>query len=253
MSTRLDLFRGSVLPWQFPPLDRVPLAPSNGAAARPEHELPSVPVEPASPGASDGLAELREEQIARGYAEGFDRGLAEGREQGYAAGFEEGARAAEEHLAAEAGRLAAIGAGLAAPISSLDQAVEEAVLTLALEVARCVIGQEVSHSREYLIRLVREAIAKVPLDMGAPRIVLNRSDLDLVHAFVGEIEQAGITLIGDDSVEPGGCLVIANGEGVGDRDVHWHPRAGEGGSQVDLTLASRWRSVMLSLFDSEES
>jgi hypothetical protein len=34
--------------------------------------------------------------------------------------------------------------------------------------------------------------------------------------------------------------------------MRWQSRANESRSQVDLTLASRWRSVMLTLFEGED-
>jgi hypothetical protein len=125
-------------------------------------------------------------------------------------------------------------------------------VALALEVARHVIGSEVSQSRDYLVRLIREAIAKVPIEMGAPSVLLNPTDLGVIGALAPEIEDAGIALVSDESIEPGGCVVIANGDDLPVKDRRWHPRAGEGVSQVNLTLASRWRSVMLTLFDGEE-
>jgi flagellar assembly protein FliH len=114
-----------------------------------------------------------------------------------------------------------------------------------------VIGAEVSRSHAYLVRLIREAVARVPIEMGAPKILLNPADLDLVRGLAPDIDSSRSALVADESVEPGGCLVIADGDEAPVVDRRWHPRAGEGMSQVDLTLASRWRSVILSLFDGE--
>jgi len=124
------------------------------------------------------------------------------------------------------------------------------VAALALEVARCVIGDEVKRSHAFLVRLIREAIAKVPLAMGAPRVVVNPADLELIRNLAPEIEAGAATLVGDESIEAGGCLVVADGEDSPTKDRRWNPRA-EGVSQVNLTLPSRWRAVMLALFDGE--
>jgi hypothetical protein len=99
---------------------------------------------------------------------------------------------------------------------------------------------------------VREAIGKVPLDMGAPRVVLNPADLDLIRRHVPEIEAGGATLVADDTVEVGGALVVADGEEQQIKDRRWNPRTRDGVSQINLTLSSRWREVMLALFDGEE-
>jgi len=198
------------------------------------------------------MSETVQEEIAKGYSEGWQRGLAEGREKGYAEGLDEGTKAAEQALALQAERLAAIIARLGAPLPALERPVEEAIAALALEVARCVIGSETSRSREYLVRLIREAVAKVPIEMGALKVVLNPVDLELVRALAPEIENDSAALVGDDAVEPGDCLVVADGQGAPIKDMRWRPRAGEGMSQVDLSLATRWRAVMLALFEGEE-
>jgi flagellar assembly protein FliH len=198
------------------------------------------------------IAEIAQEQMARGYAEGWQRGLAEGREKGYAEGTDAGTKAAEMALAVQAQRLAAIVARLDAPIPALDRPVEEAVAALAIEVARCVIGSETSRSREYLVRLIREAVAKVPIEMGILKVVLNPADLELIRALAPEIENGGASLVGDDAIEPGDCLVVADGQGGPVKDMRWRPRTGEGMSQVDLSLATRWRAVMLALFEGED-
>lgn len=254
MSARLDLSGASVLPFQFPALG------SETAPDEPLVPAPSV----ASP--EDGLAEMAmaiaavaEEdatrvavELAAAREEGLQQGLAEGREKGYEAGFAEGAKAGEAKMLEAVKRMAAIIAKLGAPLPALEQPVEEAVAALALEVARCVIGDEVKRSRKFLAKLVREAVAKVPLDMGAPRVLLNPADLELVRSLAPEIDAGTAILVGDDSIEIGGALVVADGDERQIKDRRWNPRTTDGVSQVNLTLSSRWRAVMLTLFDGED-
>jgi flagellar biosynthesis/type III secretory pathway protein FliH len=180
------------------------------------------------------------------------RGFAEGTERGYADGMDTGARAAEAALAEQVRRLSVIVARLEAPIAELERPVEEAVAALALEVARCVIGSETSRSREYLVRLIREAVAKVPIEMGSLKVMLNAADLDVIRALTPEIENGNTSLAADDSIAPGDCLVVTDGQGSPIKDMRWRPRSGEGMSQVDLSLAARWQAVMLALFEEED-
>ncbi|HEX3860961.1 MAG TPA: FliH/SctL family protein [Stellaceae bacterium] len=194
-----------------------------------------------------GLAQGTEEGRARGHAEG----RAEGHAEGFAVGLAEGRRAGEAALAEQAQRLAALLEALGAPIPALEQTVEAAVAALALEIARAVIGGEVARSRDYLVRLIREAIAKVPLGTGKPRLIVNPDDLELLRALAPDIEEGGTALVADETIEPGGCIVVANADGAVNADRRWRPRSGEGVSQVDLTLASRWRDVMHALFESD--
>jgi flagellar assembly protein FliH len=242
-----------LLLWQFPELETQTKAVEIYSSTEAE-DADGSDVEFTPNGADNQqlLNEMLQEQIASGYAEGFERGVTEGKERGYATGLVAATEAAEQTLAAQARGLAAILTRLGAPIAALERPVEEAVVALALEVARCVIGSETSRSREYLARLIREAVAKVPIEMGALKVVLNPVDLDLVRALAPEIENGSAYLVGDDAIEPGDCQVVADGQGAPIKDMRWRPRAGEGISQVDLSLSARWRTVMLSLFEGEE-
>jgi len=69
---------------------------------------------------------------------------------------------------------------------------------------------------------------------------------------VPEIEAGSAAVVADDTVEEGGCLVVAGGEARPLKDRRWSTRPADGGSEVNLTLASRWRAVMLTLFDGED-
>ena len=252
MGTRLNLSGASVLPFRFPSLDQ-PGGSSPGTPATEPNPAPTADLGAAA--AANGKSAHSEAiagEIAKARAEGLQRGFEEGRERGYAAGHAEGVAVGETSLAHAAERLVAIIARLECPIAALEQPVEEAIVGLALEIARCVIGNEVKHSHEFLVRLVREAIAKVPLEMGSPRVLLNSTDLELIRKLVPEAEAEHVTLVADDTVEAGGCLVIAGGEARGSKDRRWNPRTTEGVSQVNLTLSSRWRAVMLALFDGED-
>jgi flagellar assembly protein FliH len=239
--------------WRFPELeDRsqpAPMAEVEAEAAIDDMGSPAEPLDDRPDGAP--TAEVLQDHAARGYSEGWERGFAEGRDQGYAEGIGAAAEAAQAALAEHARHLAAITAQLSAPIPALDAAVEEAVTALALEVARGVIGNESSRSRDYLMRLIREAVAKVPIDVGALKIFLNPADKDLIRSLAPDIEDGRSTLVGDPGIEPGDCLVVADGQGTSIKDLRWRPRAGEGMAQVDLSLAARWRSVMRALFEGE--
>lgn len=245
MNAPLKFAESAVRRWQYPDLDD-DIRPSKPP------EPPPARTPPPPPGPDlEALARAAAARAEAAYAEALARGLAEGREKGYAAGLE-AAKPLQQRLVEQVERLNGILGRFDAPIAVLQRPVEEAVAALALEIARCVIGVEVSRSHAYLVRLIREAIARVPIEMGTPKILLNPADLDLVRELAPEIDAKRAVLVAEESVEPGGCLVIADGDEMPVADRRWHPRAGEGMSQVDLTLASRWRGVILSLFDGED-
>jgi flagellar assembly protein FliH len=243
-----------VLRWAIPELDAG--AQSLPAPAREPSEVAKDSAAPSpSPSPEDGAGAPSFDEIVQrhkesGYADGWERGHSEGREQGYAAGIAAGTEAAQAALAQEARRLAAITTKLGAPIAAFDATVEEAVVALALEMARAVIGSETSRSRDYLVPLIRQAVAQVPVEMGAVKIVLNPADLGLIRRLAPDIENESALLIADDSVEPGDCLIVADGQNTVVSDKRWRPRAGD--AQADLSLAARWRAVMRTLFDEED-
>jgi flagellar assembly protein FliH len=246
MTRRLNLATQAMLPWEIPELDAA-LAGDSSAAS-----LADKKIRPATAKAVEAARIEIEEQRRKGHAEGMERGMAEGQKKGYAAGVEQGQRVTQQRLAEQMRRLDAAIKKLGEPIRALERPVEDAVIALGLEVARRVIGGEVARSREYLVRLIREALAKVPIEMGAPKVVLNPADVALVRELAPDIESGEVALVGDESIEAGGCLVVADVAGNAPvKDKRWHPRGREGASQIDLTLAARWRAVMLTLFESE--
>jgi len=272
MSARLDLPNPSILPWQFPQLDlprpaaaepQAPPATDEPSIAAPEPPLPEPAADPAAPALEDADRDLEadratatehglEEGRSRGYTEGHAKGLSDGHAEGYARGLAEGKAAAEAALAEQARRLAGFIQQLSAPIPTLENSVEQAVAGLALEVARAVIGDEVGRSREHLVRLIREALARIPIGTGRPRLLLHPSDIELIRSLAPDMEEAGTAFVPDEAIEPGGCIVVADTAGDESIDRRWHKRTGEGVSQVDLTLASRWRTAMHALFEGED-
>lgn len=191
-------------------------------------------------------------QTAR--AEAYQLGLVEGRERGYADGFSSGRQAADAKFADELRRLNAAITRLGEPLRSLERPVEDAVIALALEVARWVIGGDVARSREYLVRLIRDAVTKVPIDVGTPTLLLNPADIDVIRRLAPDLEHDGIVLTADEEIEAGGCRVVADdANALSRKDRRWHPNALRGVCEVDLTLASRWREAMFAMFEGEDT
>jgi flagellar assembly protein FliH len=253
-----DLSGPALLRWQFPDLDapagadRIAAPIEECADATPEHDAPDAVANSGSDDPPCGVSDdVVAAEIARGYAEGLQRGVAEGNEKGYADGFAAGAQASQRALADEARRLAAIVERLAVPMPALERLVEDALVALALEVARCVIGSEVGQSRDSLARLIREALVKAPIRIGGLRIALNPADLDLVRTLAPDLEAGGAALVGDTAVEAGGCVIVFDEDDRPIKDRRWHPRTADGAPHIDLSLAARWRSAMLALFDGE--
>jgi flagellar assembly protein FliH len=249
----MTVTRQPLLLWQIPELEQSSTALPLPAVSTPvgDDATTTVAVLPAADETDAGSCDdPTADPTEQGYADGWERGLLQGRERGYEEGIAAAAEAAQAAVRDQVRHLEAIIARLNAPIAALDAAIEEGVAALALEVARCVIGSETSRSRDYLVRLIREAVAKVPIELGMLQIVLNPVDQNVIRELAPELEEGNAVLIGDESIEPGDCLVIADGDGTPHKDMRWRPRRGT--SQVDLSLAARWRDVMHALFEGED-
>ncbi|MDE2167727.1 MAG: hypothetical protein KGJ66_15485 [Alphaproteobacteria bacterium] len=256
MKARLKAADVRVSPWQAPSLDPAEAEAAPPAPRRPvpeprraaaEADVPT-PEDRAAAAAAAAVDAIRAQKAAEGHAEGLARGLEEGRAQGRTEGYDAGRRAAEAEVAAIAGSLAKSLEGLGGEVKVLDDTVEDAVVALALELARRVIGAEVARSREALAGLIRKVLAEIPIDAGTPRILLHPDDLAVLQTHVSDVGSGKVDLVADETIEAGGCRVLADGIDSATRpDRRWVGRSTlfEG----DLTLASRWRAAMLALFD----
>lgn len=184
----------------------------------------------------------------------YARAEAEGRQQGYQNGYAAGLSAGREAgMAAarqDAEMLKALVLGFGRPLRDLDAAVEEALLALALEVARQVIRSDLRMRPESLLPLLREALEALPLRSANPSIRLHPEDLALVERLAPELAEEGVLLEADEELERGGPVLAARIDDDGARpDRRWHRRGvGDAASVLDLRLETRWRQALEQLF-----
>jgi flagellar assembly protein FliH len=168
---------------------------------------------PLKPSAAEEIEQLRQQARNTGQAEGY----AEGRAQALK----------------EAKRLAALAEQLDSALNAFDQQVAEDLLALALDVARQVIRQSLAVKPELLLETVREALVQMPHQHA--NIILHPEDASLVRTYLGEqLAHAGQRILEDPRIERGGCLIEA------------------AGSQIDASLATRWRRVVENLGSNAE-
>lgn len=153
-------------------------------------------------------------QAAR--AEGFQQG----QQEGYAAGRAE--------ALAEGQRLAQLGAQLDEALTQLDQQIAEDLLDLALEVARQVVRQAVAIKPELVLGVLREALAQMP--QVHAMIHMHPEDASLTRSYLGEqLAHAGHRIVEDPRLSRGDCIIES------------------GSSQLDASVATRWKRVAESL------
>lgn len=147
------------------------------------------------------------------------RGQAEeaGRQAGYAAG--------QAAARAEAERLGRAAAGLEQALAEFNQSVADELLALATEIARQVVRETIALRPETIQAVVNEALAQFPHQHAT--IYLNPQDASLVRSYAGDVlAHAGHRILEEPNLKPGDCLVES------------------GSSQIDGTLATRWRRVL---------
>ncbi len=176
---------------------------------------PAAQAEPPAPPPrppEEELALIRETARAQGHAEGL------------AAGRADAAREATELLQL-LGRLREVMDGFEHDLA-LD------VLALSVEVARQIIRHAVHVHPEVVLPVIREAIASLPQGGGQnPRLILNPADAALVRSVLdaNQVAPAPWRIVEDSRLERGGCRVET------------------ATSEIDASLASRWKAVVAAL------
>ncbi|WP_431273527.1 flagellar assembly protein FliH [Variovorax ureilyticus] len=208
--------------WEMDTLTEAqPASGSQRLAAAPAEVAPS----PALLHAAE-LAQLRREARAAGEAEGRKEGLANGRTQGLAEGHAEGVAAGLAAASAHAERLRALATSLPAALNRAESEVADALLTLALDIARQVVHRTLRAEPEWVLPLVHDLLHAEPTLQGEPRLLMHPDDVALVKNSLGnELEAAGWQVRADDTMTRGGCRVqSASGE-------------------LDASLETRWKHV----------
>jgi flagellar assembly protein FliH len=175
------------------------------ASRKAAERINSVPPAPPAPKIDlADLARIRKEARTNGEAEGRAAGLAEGRKVGHTEGLATGLAAASVH----AERLRALAQSLPDALRRAEGELAEAVLALALDVARQVVHRTLKAEPEWVLPVVRDLLNTDPALRGEPRLMLHPDDVALVKNSLGsEIEAAGWQVRSDDTIARGGCRV----------------------------------------------
>ena len=170
---------------------------------------------------------LKEESLKQeGYAEGFI--------QGQAQAAVEAQRQITDYIANEGQKAAREFAGLfvaaQAQMADAEQVMARGVLDLACELARQVVRRELSINTDTLQPVLREAMGLLAADTKSAVIRLNPLDLEVLEPVLrSEFAGLALTLLPEESVSRGGCLVES------------------AGTVVDGTLEKRWARAVAKL------
>ncbi len=219
--------------WAAPELGSGPprgKAPSSGARDAPSLALPTA------------------RDLEAVFETAREQGRREGHEQGYAEGREAGLRAGREQAQAELETLRGLLRGLRGRVDSLDAELESSLVALALELARQVLVHELRTQPQQVLEVMQKALAAFPARAGVPWVRLHPDDAALVRELAPELEESGLTLLPDGTLQRGDLVLGAGPEAArAHPDRRWRVRDAQ--AELDLRLEERWRQVMARLFE----
>jgi flagellar assembly protein FliH len=172
-------------------------------------------------------ARLQEEQsqalLQEGYAKGFADGQAEGRAQAMGEAQQQVRAFLDNQGQDTARQLAALVESAHAQLDAAQQVAARGMLELACELARQVLRHEISVNPNVLLPVIREALAPLIADSKSAVIKLHPLDMDMLQDVLrADYPNLPLTLLADDAISRGGCVVQS------------------AGTQIDGTLEKRW-------------
>ncbi len=172
------------------------------------------------------------------YDEAFAQGKAEGFQQGFDEGFEDGSRKGYvdniELLNTKAAELTHLMEALSEPFKTLDEEVENELVSLSIGIAKQIIRREIKMDTGQIVAAVKEAIKVLPLSSQKISLHLHPEDTELVRSVlsIDDLTSAW-SIVEDPLITRGGCKV--------DTDV----------SHVDASVENRLAAVIATVFGSE--
>lgn len=165
---------------------------------------------------------LRQDAYAEGFAQGQAHAALEAQRQLAEYIANEG-----QNIARDFGKLFAIAQE---QMAQAEQVLASGVLDLACELARQVVRRELAVRTDALQPVLREALGLLVADTQSAVIRLNPLDLALLEPVIkAEFAGLSLTLLSDEAMNQGGCLVES------------------AGTVVDGTLEKRWARAVATL------
>lgn len=151
------------------------------------------------------LEEITQQGYEQGRLEGRQAGFAEGRKAGFTQGEREGLQAGRQQIQQQVTLLAGIMRDLVEPLAQQREATEQALVTLAGEMALAIFRRELDMDAAGLPALVREAVAALPAGARELCVYLNPQDHGLLKD--SSLFPEHWRLLTDPGLSRGGCRV----------------------------------------------
>ncbi|MEQ1515228.1 MAG: flagellar assembly protein FliH [Usitatibacteraceae bacterium] len=166
--------------------------------------------------------ELAASAVNQARDEGFRHGLDVGFAQGHAAGEAKAQRHNQQ--------LAVLGTGLENAIAALDETVADALIELALELARQVVRTHLDVNRDAIVPVMREALNGVVAIAKHPRLVMHPDDAEIMKLeMADELAAHNCRISPDEQMTRGGV------------------RIDDANFELDATVQTRWSRTLATL------
>ncbi|MBP0602357.1 flagellar assembly protein FliH [Aeromonas sanarellii] len=169
--------------------EQAPELPPDAPVEEPAPSITAEEVEAIRQAAwEEGMREGREAGFAKGLEEGKLEGLQQGHQAGLEQGREEGLALGRDQVEQEVARWQALATRLATPLSELDGAVEQQLITLVQQLARALIRHEAQTSPTLLLEALKQGLALLPAAEQGVTLMLHPDDVTRVEQAFGAEE-----------------------------------------------------------------
>ncbi|WP_153913909.1 flagellar assembly protein FliH [Shewanella sp. TC10] len=203
-----------------------PSAPSEDKPLLPPTmaEIEQIRVEAEQEGFEQGKIEGHSQGLEQGKLEGLELGHAEGFAQGEQQGYEVGQVKLNEVLE----QLTQLVKQFEQPLMLLDAEIEAEVLTLAINLAKSIVGHELKTHPEHILSVLRQGVDSLPIKEQQVKLRLHPDDATLVTQLYSDaqLQKNHWDIEADPSLNPGDCIINSMR------------------SSVDLRVEERMRQVL---------
>ncbi len=218
---------GAVQRWEIPAVGGAIVEKPEDEQENSIQKLALRQKKPSQPVTAGQVEKIQKQACQEGFESGRKEGLEKGKKEGYEFGVKQGQAESKEKIK----QFESILKTLSAPLSQLDDAVEQELLSLAVAVSRQIIRRELKTDPGQVIAVIREAVGALPLSDAKIRVFLHPEDAELVRKALTmpENDQAW-QIVEDPVLSRGGCKVVTET------------------SQIDASLDTRLATLVATVF-----
>ena len=164
----------------------------------------------------EGYNSGKEKGFEAGFNEGKEEGLNKGLEEGKNQGLTEGMDAGQHQIEELAATWQALIDETHNPLAQVNAELEKELVILASQLAKAVIGVEVTIQQEVLLKAINEGIKVLPIQENQYHFQMHPLDVAMVTGHIGTetLKEKQWSLVENQSIAQGGCEIITENNAV---------------------------------------